>query len=80
MVEEGSAQHANSISECIYSVSTQYAYTHMGVHHANSIRSMRIHIWVCIMPIAYRGVYMVYLRSMRIHIWVIWRSNIWGVL
>jgi hypothetical protein len=37
MVEEGSAQHANSISECIYGVSTQYAYTHMGVKHANSI-------------------------------------------
>ena len=34
---EGSAQHANSISECIYGVSTQYAYTHMGVKHANSI-------------------------------------------
>jgi hypothetical protein len=46
MLEEGSAQHANSISECIYGVSTQYAYTHMGVQHANSIRSMRIHIWV----------------------------------
>jgi hypothetical protein len=29
MVEEGSAQHANSISECVYGVSTQYAYTHM---------------------------------------------------
>jgi hypothetical protein len=25
-----SAQHANSISECVYGVSTQYAYTHMG--------------------------------------------------
>ena len=46
MVEEGSAQHANSIPECIYGVSTQYAYTHMGVQDANSIRSMRIHIWV----------------------------------
>jgi hypothetical protein len=30
MVEEGSAQYANSISECVYGVSTQYAYTHMG--------------------------------------------------
>jgi hypothetical protein len=24
------AQHANSISECVFGVSTQYAYTHMG--------------------------------------------------
>jgi hypothetical protein len=30
MLEEGSAQHANSVSECVYGVSTQYAYTHMG--------------------------------------------------
>jgi len=44
--EGGSAQHANSISECIYGVSTQYAYTHVGVQDANSIRSMRINIWV----------------------------------
>ncbi len=30
MLEEGSALHANSISECVYGVSTQCAYTHMG--------------------------------------------------
>jgi hypothetical protein len=30
MLEEDSAQHANSISECVYCVSTQDAYTHMG--------------------------------------------------
>jgi hypothetical protein len=30
MLEEGSALHANSISECVDGVSTQCEYTHMG--------------------------------------------------
>ena len=45
MVEEGSAQHANSISECIYGVSTQYAYTHMGYmeeEYLGCLRSIRM--------------------------------------
>jgi hypothetical protein len=45
MLEEGSALHANSISECVYGVSTQYAYTHMGYmeeEYLGCLRSIRM--------------------------------------
>ncbi len=45
MLEEGSALHANSISECVHGVSTQYAYTHMGYmeeEYLGCLRSIRM--------------------------------------
>jgi hypothetical protein len=38
MLEEGSAQHANSMSDCVYGIAYRSVYM-------VSLRSMRIHIW-----------------------------------